>query len=303
MLYEKNETAFKEKIELHRITFEKANPSKDFIYSKDHQEILAKYQRQKFMIVTEGAVFILLLLIGLLRVRKVFLREMELSAQQRNFLLSITHELKSPLSTIKLSLQTIAKRKLEPEQSERLTSNSLADLDRLDALVDNILFAAKIEREEPGLSYQETNISEAVNLIADKFSHNKKSITIEKEVQNNIYLNTDPLGFTSVVINLVENAIKYSAEGKHVKIVLKEDAENVFLLVADSGIGISDADKKRVFDKFYRVGSEDTRNTKGTGLGLYIVKRVVEIFKGDISIENNQPVGTIFRLRFPKSSS
>lgn len=252
------------------------------------------------MIITEGGVFILLLLLGLLRVRKVFLREMELAAQQRNFLLSITHELKSPLATIKLSLQTLTKRKLEPEQSEKLIGNSLLDLDRLESLVDNILFAAKIEREEPGLSSDEINISEIVRSVADRFSHNKKEIVISEEIKNDVYLNADTLAFTSVVINLIENAIKYSPEQTEIKVTLIEDEENTLLSIADNGIGISDEDKNKVFEKFYRVGNEDTRKTKGTGLGLYIVKRVVEIFNGEISIADNSPKGTVFNLRFAK---
>ncbi|HLP50834.1 MAG TPA: HAMP domain-containing sensor histidine kinase [Chitinophagales bacterium] len=300
LLYAKNEAAFQEKIELNRINFIKTSEVSRYEDSKTYQDVVAKYHRQQFMIVTEGAVFILLLLIGLLRVRKVFFREMELAAQQRNFLLSITHELKSPLSTIKLSLQTMTKRKLEPAQSEKLIGNSLVDLDRLETLVDNILFAAKIEREEPGLASEEINVSEIVRSVSDRFSQNKKAIPVLVDVKKDIYMNTDAVGFTSVVINLLENAIKYSGEDATVNVELTEDSANVFLSVTDTGIGISDEDKKKVFDKFYRVGNEDTRKTKGTGLGLYIVKRMVELGKGVITISDNQPRGTAFNLRFPK---
>ncbi len=300
LLYAKNETAFTERIELQRITFQKDNPQLDYTASKDYKDLVSKYNRQKFMIVTEGGVFILLLLLGLLRVRKVFLREMELAAQQRNFLLSITHELKSPLATIKLSLQTLVKRKLEPEQSDKLIGNSLVDLDRLESLVDNILFAAKIEREEPGLGNDEINVSDIVRAVTDRFVHNKKAIVITGEIKPDLYLHADALGFTSVVINLIENAIKYSPEQTAMHVVLTEEGGSIVLKVADNGIGISGEDKNKVFEKFYRVGNEDTRKTKGTGLGLYIVKRVVEIYKGEISIKDNTPKGTVFTLRFPK---
>lgn len=300
MLYAKNETAFTERIELQRITFQKDNPKLDYAASKDYKDLVSKYNRQKFMIVTEGGVFILLLLLGLLRVRKVFLREMELAAQQRNFLLSITHELKSPLATIKLSLQTLVKRKLEPQQSEKLIGNSLVDLDRLESLVDNILFAAKIEREEPGLGSDEINVSDIVRAVTDRYLHNKKAIAITGEIKPDLYLHADALGFTSVVINLIENAIKYSPEQTAMHVVLTEEGGSIVLKVADNGIGISGEDKNKVFEKFYRVGNEDTRKTKGTGLGLYIVKRVVEIYKGEISIKDNTPKGTVFTLRFPK---
>lgn len=300
-MYAKNETAFTEKVELYKINFLKANQGVDYKISRDYIDIVSKYQRQKFMIITEGGVFILLLLLGLLRVRMVFSREMELAAQQRNFLLSITHELKSPLATIKLSLQTLGKRKLEPQQSDKLIGNSLVDLDRLESLVDNILFAAKIERNGSFFSNDEINVSEIIRSVADRFLQNKKAITLIEEIKNDVYLNIDTLALTSVVINLIENAIKYSAEKTEVKVLLKEDDENVFLIVADNGIGIRDENKSKVFEKFYRVGNEDTRKTKGTGLGLYIVKRVVEIYKGDISIKDNTPNGSVFTLVFPKS--
>lgn len=302
LLYAKNEAAFQEKIELNRISFLTQEPGGDYHQSKLYGDVMSKYRRQQFMIIAEGTVFIALLLVGLLRVRKVFFREMELAAQQRNFLLSITHELKSPLSTIKLSLQTMGRRKLEPEQSERLITNSLVDLDRLESLVDNILFAAKIEREEPGLASDDINASDIVRSVAERFTHNKKNITVLHNVQSDVYLNGDMLGFTSVIINLIENAIKYSPENTTVTVNLKEDGQQVLLSIADEGVGIPDIEKKKVFDKFYRVGSEDTRKTKGTGLGLYIVKRMVEIGKGEISIGDNKPCGTVFNLKFPKAA-
>jgi two-component system phosphate regulon sensor histidine kinase PhoR len=303
LLYEKNETAFKEKIELNEIRLRQLDASAKYAATDDYVKLHSKYARQKFMIVTEGGVFIFLLLVGLFRVRKVFLNEMGLATQQRNFLLSITHELKSPLSTIKLSLQTMGKHKLEPERSQKLISNSLADLDRLESLVDNILFAAKIERDQPGFADEEMNVSEAIMTAAERFSHNKKSIAIETDVQPDVYLNMDAIGFTSVINNLVENAIKYSDAGTTIRVSLKEreDGVGVLLAVEDRGIGIADEEKSRIFEKFYRVGNEDTRNTKGTGLGLYIVKRFVEIYKGHIEVQDNPEGGSVFKLLFPNA--
>jgi two-component system phosphate regulon sensor histidine kinase PhoR len=86
-----------------------------------------------------------------------------------------------------------------------------------------------------------------------------------------------------------------------VLVALNDDGGKVFLTVADGGIGISEQEKGRVFDKFYRVGNEDTRKTKGTGLGLYIVKRFVEIYKGEISISDNKPAGSVFKIVLPKT--
>ena len=300
LLYAKNETAYKEKIELNQITFWQIHPGDDYNSSDEYKMVTAKYKRQKLMIETEGSAFIFLLLAGLLAVRRVFMREMQLARQQHNFLLSVTHELKSPLSTVKLSLQTMAMRKLEPEKEEKLIANSLVDIDRLESLVDNILFAAKIERDEPGFSNDEINLSDITQSVVERLAHNKKNIRIHDEVKPGVYLHADPIGYTSVVMNLVENAIKYSEPATDVMVALTESDGQVFLSVTDSGIGIADSEKGRVFDKFYRVGNEDTRKTKGTGLGLYIVRRFVEIYKGEIGVSDNKPVGSVFKIVLPK---
>ena len=248
----------------------------------------------------EGLFFLALQILGLLQVRRIFAKEMELAAQQRNFLHSITHELKSPLSSVKLSLQTLVKHTLEPEQKTKMINNALGDVVRLESLVDNILFAAKIEQDTHGFSDEEVNLSDTVAMVAEKFQINKKDIRIISHIQDDIYYNTDQLGFTSVVINLIENAIKYSSAGGSVDISLQENGNDIILQVKDEGYGIPDSEKKKVFEKFYRVGNEDTRNTKGTGLGLFIVSRFVEIYKGKIDLLDNTPKGTVFSLSFPK---
>ena len=300
LLYEKNEAAYKEKIELNQISYKQSTPSTDYLTSSDYKLVSAKYHRQRFMILTEGSVFIFLLLTGFLAVRRVFLKEMMLARQQHNFLLSVTHELESPLSSVKLSLQTMLKHKLEAEKSEKLMANSLVDVDRLETLVENILFAAKIEHDEPGFSNDEINISEIINMVVERFAQNKKAVRVIDKVDAGVYLNADPIGFTSVITNLVENAIKYSEPSTEVIVGLADDGDKIVLTVSDQGIGIPENERQRVFDKFYRVGNEDTRKTKGTGLGLYIVKRFVEIYKGQISISHNRPAGSIFKLTFPK---
>ena len=303
LLYEKNETAYKEKIELNRIAFQKDTPRQDYATTDDYLKLHSKYLRQKFMIVGEGSVFMLLLLLGLLRVRKVFLREMELADQQRNFLHSITHELKSPLSTIKLSLQTLAMRKLEIDKSDKLIANSLVDLDRLETLVDNILIAAKIERDDTGFSNDEINLSEITRAAVERFAHNKKEIGIKTQIEPNVLLGADAIGYTSVINNLIENGIKYSEPQTRMTVTLKNDDGAAILIVSDEGTGIPDNEKLRVFEKFYRIGNGNTRKTKGAGLGLYIVKRFVEIYGGKIAIEDNTPGGSIFKLILPRKAN
>jgi signal transduction histidine kinase len=252
------------------------------------------------MVLSEGLFFLVLQILGLIQVRRIFGKEIALAAQQTNFLHSVTHELKSPLSTVKLTMQTLLKRELEPEQKTKLINNALGDVVRLESLVDNILFAAKIELDTHGFSDENINLSELVHLVAGKFEINKKNIQIHTDIAEEIYYDTDHMGFISVVMNLVENAIKYSSEGSAIDISLHQTASSIILRVGDNGAGVPDKYKKKVFDKFYRMGNEDTRKTKGTGLGLFIVKRFVEIYRGSISLHDNIPHGSVFELTFPK---
>jgi signal transduction histidine kinase len=121
---------------------------------------------------------------------------------------------------------------------------------------------------------------------------------INAEIESKIEITGDKFALSSVVTNLIENAIKYSnpCEVVDVKLFSKED--KVYLQVADHGIGIADDEKGRIFERFYRVGSEDTRNTKGTGLGLYIVKQVLDKHEACIKVKDNRPSGSIFEVVF-----
>ncbi|MDW8273543.1 MAG: HAMP domain-containing sensor histidine kinase [Chitinophagales bacterium] len=299
LLFNKNETAYREKLLLDKIQYVKERGTEQgFAESTQYKKNFSKYRRQKIMIVAEGAVFITLLVIGLIQVRRVFAKEIALAAMQRNFMLSVTHELKSPLSAIKASLQTFQKANLDPERKQRLIDNSMGDIQRLENLVDNILFAAKIDRGSHGLSSELINVSQIVESAAKNFINNKKNIKLICNVEPDIILKTDALGFASIVVNLIENAIKYSPENSEIDVVLKKGDEKVCLRVADYGIGIPDHEKNKIFEKFYRVGNEETRKTKGTGLGLYIVKRFVELFGGRIMVKDNNPRGTVFELEF-----
>lgn len=300
LLASKNETAFLEKVELNRVAYEAQGNKMKYADTDSYLKLYSKYERQKVMILGEGLFFLILQVLGLLQVRRIFGKEIELAAQQRNFLHSITHELKSPLSSVKLSLETMFRRQLTSEQQGKLISNALGDVVRLETLVDNILFAAKIERDTHGFANEEVNLSDIVELVAGKFRENKKGITILTQVEDGIYYYTDQIGFTSVVMNLVENAIKYSKPDTQVIVALNQSETNIQLDVKDEGYGIPDPEKKKVFEKFYRVGSEDTRKTKGTGLGLFIVRRFVEIYKGKISVSDNTSGGSIFHLSFPR---
>ncbi|HUM45563.1 MAG TPA: HAMP domain-containing sensor histidine kinase, partial [Chitinophagales bacterium] len=229
-------------------------------------------------------------------------REYRLNRQQKNFLLSITHELRSPIASSKVALQTMLKRELLPrDKVELLLNNSLHDMDRLQGLVENILLAAKIEDHTFQIGSDACDLSEIVQSVVEKAKEaSGLQHTFKTSIQPEVMVIGDRMGLTSVVTNLVENAIKYSADATLIQVAVSEENNHAVFTIADNGFGIPDTEKKKVFEKFYRIGQEETRKTKGTGLGPYIVGRILELHKGKAIVKDNQPKGTIFEVELPK---
>lgn len=260
-------------------------------------------QREKttriYMIAGEGTVFLLLLLVGVIKVKRYNEREAEIAKQQKNFLLSVTHELKTPIAATKLQLQTILKHQLDKEKEKELIENALKETERLNKLIDNVLLASRMDNNQITLTKENVNVSELMDHILNSyFSTQLSSKTLNYSVEPNLYLNTDAVIFPSLIINLIENAIKYSFANVNVNVLLKKQNERILLSVSDVGCGIKDKEKNLVFDRFYRVGSEEVRSTKGTGIGLYIVKQIVDAHNAKIQIKDNNPKGTIINVEF-----
>jgi len=251
-----------------------------------------KLESRIWMVLGEGSVFFILLVIGVWQTLQSFRKEVALARQQKNFLLAVTHELKSPIASVKLYLQTLQKHELEKEKRNEIVSKAIADTDRLTSLVENLLLATKIDRSDYVLHFEELNLSVLLEQIVATHPEHKR---LKTEIQQGIKMQADKLAFTSIIINLLENALKYSEQNVVVK--LQCDKNNVFS-ITDTGSGIPDEEKQKVFEKFYRIGNEDTRKSKGTGLGLYIVKNLVERHNGTIKIRDNQPKGSIFEIEF-----
>jgi two-component system phosphate regulon sensor histidine kinase PhoR len=219
----------------------------------------------------------------------------DLNKQQNNFLLSVTHEFKTPLAAIKLMLQTIVVRNLDKEKAMDLINNAIENTDRLNELTENMLTAMQIENNRYSYSYEWFSLSQIMNEIADHF---KLKGEIISQIEENIEMGGDPFILKITVNNLVENAFKY-ADGSPVTLKLYKHKNNNIVEVCDQGAGIPNYHKKRVFKKFYRIEEEETRNTKGTGLGLFIAKQAISKHDGDIVILDNSPHGTIFRITLP----
>jgi two-component system phosphate regulon sensor histidine kinase PhoR len=295
MLANLNDEVYVKKIELARTVAE--DPQK---IQQKISELNSKLFKKKLMIIGEGSVFILILFLGLYKTKKSLNKELKLAEQQKNFLLSITHELKSPVAAIKLYLQTILKRDFEHHKKQEIINKSIKETERLNNLIENLLFASRIDSEIFKLHKEITNLKTFIeNTLENIKTLHQEKYSINLNIDSEIFLNTDKHAFSSIIINLVENAIKYSAENTQINIEGYQTADNkIILRVIDQGIGIPDEEKNLVFDRFYRIGNEETRSNKGTGLGLFIVKSLLNKLQGQISILNNKPVGSIFELTF-----
>lgn len=269
--------------------------SSEEIFKSALVELKQKQKRKIIMIATEGAVFLSLLLFGIYRVKKSLDKENETVEHQKNFMLSVTHELKTPLAAIKLNLQTMRKRELNKEQQERMLEIAEIESERLNNLIENILVASRLENAEVKFHPERINLSD---YITEFIALNFRSERIQFEGEFNVWVMVDKnMVLPSIISNLIENALKYSQD--KVIISLLSDKSIVKLCVADNGIGIPDSEKDRIFNKFYRVGSEETRNTKGTGLGLFIVKYIADICNYKIEVLNNSPNGSRFIVHLP----
>ena len=261
-------------------------------------QLLKTKKLKTYMIAGEGTVFLLLLLYGIYRIRKAYETETQLVAQQKNFVLSVTHELKTPIAATKLQLQTLLKHKqLEENQREQLLQSALKETNRLNRLIEDVLLASQAEKNELIINTEKINLSDLTkdtieNYYKEKISNGSLRINIEPEVN----VMADKLLFPSIIINLIDNAFKYSPENPQVVFELKKEGQQAQIQVSDNGIGVDVSQKEKIFLKFYRVGNEETRKTKGTGLGLYIVKTIVQAHGGKISVSNNQLKGSVFTV-------
>jgi len=260
---------------------------------------LLKTKKSKiYMIAGEGTVFLLLLVYGIYRIRKAYETETQLVSQQKNFVLSVTHELKTPIAATKLQLQTLLKHKqLDEDKREQLLQNALKETNRLNRLIEDVLLASRADKNELLMNTERINLSDlAKDIIESYYKERVNDGSLLVNIESDVYVLTDKVLFPSIIINLIDNAFKYSQENPKVSFELKREGQHARLKISDNGIGVEAEQREKIFEKFYRVGNEETRKTKGTGLGLYIVKTIVDAHGGKISLSTNQPKGSVFTI-------
>jgi len=218
-----------------------------------------------------------------------------LNKQQNNFLLSVTHEFKTPIAAMKLMLQTIRNRELERDKQIQLLDNAIENSDRLNELTENMLTAMQIENDRYQYAYDDFSLSDMVQRLVQYYSV-KNEMT--SEIEEGVEMIGDRFVLRISVNNIVENAIKYS-DNQPVHVSLERKKNKAILKISDQGIGIPSAERKKIFRRFYRIQDEETRETKGTGLGLFIVRQTIRKHGGSIKVTENKPRGTTFILELP----
>jgi signal transduction histidine kinase len=255
----------------------------------------------------EGGFFLIVLLGGLTIMTRTIRLDAELRRRQQNFLAAVSHEFKSPLASIRLAAETLTRRS-DAEDIKRLGNRILADDERLLRMVENLLDTTRLEEGQHKPTHEHVDLHALVGEIID--SARERSTEHEIEIANNVEedlsVTADATGLETVLRNLLDNSIKACAagNGKSIAIQAVRTDGNVQMTVSDDGAGFPAEDAEMIFQKFYRSGDEMRRATPGTGLGLYIVRRLCEISGARISAHSGGPgKGATFEIIWPEQAA
>ncbi|HMO34063.1 MAG TPA: ATP-binding protein [Lacibacter sp.] len=270
-------------------------------YAQQVGQVLTEKKRNTTKHVSEGITFLALILVGAVFVYRAIRKQMEYAALQRNFMMAITHELKTPIATTRLSIETLLRRKLDAPQQEKLLQNALSETNRLNILTNNILLASQLEEKTFQRNHDDVDLGTITSTVVQDYRNRYPGRTIQAGLEQVPLVEGDPLLLEIALSNLLDNALKYAPRESTVQVSLAPVAAGIRLEVQDAGSGIPDSEKEKIFDKFYRGGNEITRKTKGTGLGLYLTKKIIAHHKGDIFVTDNSSGGSTFVVQFPST--
>ena len=213
-------------------------------------------------------------------------------------MMAITHELKTPIAVTKLNLETLQKRKLEEIQQQRLIQNTIQESNRLNALCNNMLLYSQIEDGGYKIIKEEVNLSSLVNECIIEFQTRFPQKQYTAAIEPGLNIQGDFMLIQMAINNLIDNATKYTPKYLPITILLFGGVTGITFQIKDEGKGIASEEKKKVFEKFYRIGNSATKEAKGTGLGLYLTKKIVQQHKASIFVTDNIPSGSIFTIKF-----
>jgi two-component system, OmpR family, phosphate regulon sensor histidine kinase PhoR len=234
-------------------------------------------------------------------------QQRKLTRIKNDFISNITHELKTPIATVSVAIEAL--RNFDALQDPQRTKEYLAishnELQRLSFLVDKVLKLSMFEKQQIELKEEQVNLSQLVNEVVTsmklQFEKYKAQVSVQLHGKD-FTIHADRLHITSVLFNLLDNALKYSKGVPSIRVELKEHENEVELNVTDNGIGIAAEYRKKIFDKFFRVPADNTHNVKGYGLGLSYVAYVVQRHYGSIEVESQPGIGSRFIVKLPSTA-
>jgi len=259
-----------------------------------------------WVILLEGSFLMIVILGGVLLIFVFWGKQARLNRLQSNFVSSVSHELKSPLASIQLYLETMKLQNVSPEETKDFVDIMLTDTERLSSLIDNILEASGADPKGLQLHFQPVELKLFINEVMEGHQRRfaEKAIKVRLEVQDCPPLQLDKRAMKMVFNNLIGNALRYSSEGSSIIVRVKENGKFCDIEIIDSGIGLSDKDCKKVFGKFYRVQNKETQNIEGAGLGLYLTREIVKNHKGKIkATSEGRGKGTTFTVSLPMNGA
>jgi signal transduction histidine kinase len=254
--------------------------------------------RKTKQFIGEGLTILVLFLLGAIYVYRSLKKQLRYADQQQNFMMAVTHELKTPIAISHLNIETLLKRDLDSSQQLKLLEATLKETKILDSLSTNILLTAQLDMGQYEANKQLVNVSELLRQNIKSFQERYPSRICNTMVEDAMEIQGEPLLIQLLINNLIDNANKYAPVTEPIYIHLQSHQNMIQLIVKDQGPGIAAMDRNKVFEKFYRVGAETTRTTKGSGLGLYLCKRIAEFHNATIQLTTNTPTGSIFTVTF-----
>jgi len=230
--------------------------------------------------------------------------EADVRRRQDNFLAMVSHQFKTPLASLQLSLETMLMREFSAERFQQLSRRMLDDLRRMENMVSKILDSARLDRGRVPLNKERLNLSEAIRHVLSNLEEpaRRENVQISTDISSDVDVIADPMAVDTVLRNLIENAIAAMApkKGGDVKIAARKEDGRVVLEVRDTGIGFEPEQGAQLFNKFFRVESHGGRDAAGTGLGLFIVDRFMHFEDGNVGAHSDGPgKGAVFTVTWP----